>query len=152
MALEKIINYLNSNYANQHDSRHKNRSDIGNTSARYAKAFFFDDLNFDSDHCSLHAGQDSVTAEFDNKFAILLALTSNAGACGFQIKTMMQLQLIRSFKTASWLKIAVTLMYVVGATKTIPQKGDTPDRPRLVPFSSGWYVALRKHFKHGCYC
>jgi len=46
-SLEKTINYLNENYPEQFTIADAKRGDIGNTSTRYAKAFF-ESLEFDS--------------------------------------------------------------------------------------------------------
>ena len=61
------------------------RGDIGNTSKMYAKAFF-ENLNFDSITVNPYMGSDSVKPflSFDDKWVILLALTSNTGSKDFQ--------------------------------------------------------------------
>lgn len=118
-ALEKTINYLNENYPNHFTIADAKRGDIGNTSTRYAKAFF-EDLNFDSVTIAPYMGKDSVEPflEFEDKFAILLALTSNQGAFDFQTKTVDGKPLYQEvLKTASQYKNSDRLMYVVGATK-----------------------------------
>ena len=55
----------------------------------YAKAFL-EDLNFDSVTVAPYMGKDSVEPflVFENKFAIMLALTSNEGAFDFQTKNV----------------------------------------------------------------
>lgn len=119
MALEKTINYLNKNYPDHFTIADAKRGDIGNTSTRYAKAFF-EDLNFDSVTIAPYMGKDSVEPflEFENKFAILLALTSNQGAYDFQTKSVDGKPLYQEvLKTASQYKNSDRLMYVVGATK-----------------------------------
>ena len=57
------------------------RGDIGNTAAQYAKAFF-EQLDCDAITISPYMGADSVTPflAFDNKWSIVLGLTSNKGA------------------------------------------------------------------------
>ena len=84
-ALEKTINYLNSNYPEIFTIADAKRGDIGNTSTMYAKAFF-EDLNFDAITVAPYMGSDSVEPflAFKNKRTILLALTSNKGALDFQ--------------------------------------------------------------------
>lgn len=61
------------------------RGDIGNTSRQYALAFF-DHLDFDAITLSPYMGRDSIQPflEFDNKWAILLSVTSNPGSADFQ--------------------------------------------------------------------
>lgn len=96
------------------------RGDIGNTSGYYAKTFF-EYLNFDSVTVAPYMGIDSVTPflEFEGKWVILLALTSNTGAMDFQFLTDQQGErlfekVIR--KSAQWTGND-RLMYVVGATR-----------------------------------
>ena len=57
--------------------------------------------------------------EFPNKFAILLALTSNAGSANFQKQPLQNTTLYKHVikTTQSWAN-AERLMYVVGATQT----------------------------------
>ena len=96
------------------------RGDIGNTSKLYAKAFF-ETMNFDSITVAPYMGQDSVTPflEFENKWVILLALTSNIGSLDFQLiedksgKPLYQSVLEKSQEWGS----PENLMYVVGATR-----------------------------------
>ncbi len=103
------------------------RGDIGNTSALYARAFF-DTLTFDAVTVAPYMGRDSVLPFLENrpgKWAILLALTSNAGADDFQTleltqdahseqpEALFERVLTRS---QSW-PHAEQLMYVVGATR-----------------------------------
>ena len=77
-SLEKIINYLNSEYPEIFTIADAKRGDIGNTSNMYAKAFF-QNLEFDSITISPYMGKDSVEPflSFDNKYVFLLTLTSN---------------------------------------------------------------------------
>src|SRR5690606_27145604 len=84
-SLEKTISYLNEDYPEVFTIADAKRGDIGNTSARYAKAFF-EELNFDSITVAPYMGSDSVQpfTGFKNKWVILLALTSNPGAFDFQ--------------------------------------------------------------------
>ena len=119
IALEKTINYLNENYPDHFTIADAKRGDIGNTSTRYAKAFY-EDLNFDSVTIAPYMGKDSVEPflAFEDKFAILLALTSNQGAFDFQTKTVDGKPLYQEvLKTASQYENSDRLMYVVGATK-----------------------------------
>jgi len=96
------------------------RGDIGNTSKLYAKAFF-ETMNFDSITVAPYMGADSVSPflEFQNKWVILLALTSNAGSADFQLisdahgKPLYQSVLEKSQEWGS----PENLMYVVGATR-----------------------------------
>ncbi len=96
------------------------RGDIGNTSKLYAKAFF-EKMDFDSVTVAPYMGADSVTPflEFEDKWVILLALTSNAGSMDFQlIKDENGKPLYQSVleKSQAW-GSPENLMYVVGATR-----------------------------------
>lgn len=119
IALEKTITYLNKKHPEIFTIADAKRGDIGNTSTRYAKAFF-EDLNFDSVTIAPYMGKDSVEPflAFKDKHTILLALTSNEGAFDFQTKKIDGEELYKQvLKTASSYKGAEKLMYVVGATK-----------------------------------
>ena len=119
-ALEKTINYLNTNYPEIFTIADAKRGDIGNTSTMYAKAFF-EDLNFDSVTVAPYMGSDSVEPflAFKNKFTILLALTSNKGGLDFQgLKTTNDELYKEVLKTALTWKNSDNLMFVIGATKT----------------------------------
>lgn len=100
------------------------RGDIGNTSTRYAKAFFDQEvsgLGFDSITIAPYMGHDSVTPflEIPGKWAIVLALTSNPGSLDFQnFRNEQGQQLFESVleKVVTWGSIENT-MFVVGATR-----------------------------------
>ena len=94
------------------------RGDIGNTSKMYAKAFF-EYLDFDSITVAPYMGVDSVSPflEFDDKWVILLGLTSNQGSKDFQLKKFGDLPLYQSVigKAQEWGN-PDNLMFVIGAT------------------------------------
>ncbi|MDJ0644924.1 MAG: orotidine-5'-phosphate decarboxylase [Flavobacteriaceae bacterium] len=118
-ALQKTINYLNQEYPEIFTIADAKRGDIGNTSTRYAKAFY-EDLNFDSITVAPYMGRDSVEPflEFKDKFTILLALTSNIGGLDFQTLKIEHEELYKKvLKTSLTWKNADHLMYVVGATR-----------------------------------
>lgn len=118
-ALEKTIAYLNAHYPEQFTIADAKRGDIGNTSTRYAKAFF-EDLGFDSVTIAPYMGRDSVEPflEFKNKHTILLALTSNLGAYDYQVKKIEGKELYKHvLETSKTYTNSENLMYVVGATK-----------------------------------
>jgi orotidine-5'-phosphate decarboxylase len=120
-ALEKTINYLNQKYPNILTIADAKRGDIGNTSTRYAKAFFTQ-MNFDAITVAPYMGRDSVEPflAFQDKFTILLALTSNKGSSDFQmLKTGNEQRVFeRILKQSLIYKNTENLMYVVGATQT----------------------------------
>ena len=118
-ALEKTVNYLNSNYPEIYTIADAKRGDIGNTSTMYAKAFF-EDLGFDSVTVAPYMGKDSVEPflAFEDKHTILLALTSNRGAFDFQTKSVEGAELYKHvLETSKTWNNSENLMYVVGATK-----------------------------------
>jgi len=118
-SLEKTIAYLNENHPHHFTIADAKRGDIGNTSKRYAKAFF-EVLNFDSITIAPYMGRDSVEPflEFEDRHAILLALTSNKGAFDFQTQGDGAHELYKDvLRVSKTYKNAERLMYVVGATK-----------------------------------
>lgn len=118
-SLQKTINYLNENHPEIFTIADAKRGDIGNTSTMYAKAFL-EDLNFDSVTVAPYMGKDSVEPflAFENKHAIMLALTSNEGAFDFQTKDVDGKELYKTvIETSKTWKNSERLMYVVGATK-----------------------------------
>lgn len=118
-ALLKTINYLNREHPEIFTIADAKRGDIGNTSTRYAKAYF-EDLNFDSITVAPYMGSDSVEPflTFQNKFTILLTLTSNVGGLDFQTLEVHNEELYKIVlkKSLTW-KNSDNLMYVVGATR-----------------------------------
>ncbi|MEM9363961.1 MAG: orotidine-5'-phosphate decarboxylase [Bacteroidota bacterium] len=118
-ALERTMSYLNENHPEIFTIADAKRGDIGNTSTRYAKAFF-ETLNFDSITVAPYMGKDSVEPflAFDDKHTILLALTSNEGAFDFQTRLLEKKELYKDvLLTSSQYKNSQNLMYVIGATK-----------------------------------
>lgn len=118
-ALEKTIQYLNTNYPEIFTIADAKRGDIGNTSTRYAKAFF-EDLGFDSITIAPYMGKDSVEPflAFTDKHTILLALTSNEGAYDYQTQMVNGKELYKVvLETSTRYTNSKNLMYVVGATK-----------------------------------
>jgi orotidine-5'-phosphate decarboxylase len=116
-SLKKTIDYIPKNIFTIADAK---RGDIGNTSTYYAKTFF-EYLNCDSVTVAPYMGEDSVTPflEFDTKWVILLALTSNKGANDFQFTQdasgeELYKKVLR--KSCEW-GSDENLMFVVGATR-----------------------------------
>lgn len=95
------------------------RGDIGNTSSMYAQTFF-KTYDFDSVTVAPYMGEDSVKPflEFENKWVVLLALTSNKGALDFQMDTLNNERVFEKVLRVSkdW-GHAGNMMYVVGATR-----------------------------------
>lgn len=117
-SLEKTIAYIPDDIFIVADAK---RGDIGNTSKMYARAFF-ENMNCDAITVAPYMGEDSVTPflDFQDKWVILLALTSNAGGRDFQNLELVQggdlfEEVLR--KSTEWAGND-QLMYVVGATRT----------------------------------
>ena len=119
-SLERTIIYLNENYPEVFTIADAKRGDIGNTSGRYAEAFF-KDMNFDSVTVAPYMGSDSIEPflAFENKFAIILALTSNKGGLDFQVTQDDSGEALyeKVLRTSLGWTNSDRLMYVVGATR-----------------------------------
>lgn len=118
-SLEKTMAYLNEQYPNHLTIADAKRGDIGNTSTRYAKAFF-EGMDVDALTIAPYMGRDSVEPflAFEDKYAVLLALTSNPGAYDFQTQRMRDTALYELvLKVSRKYENSERLMYVVGATK-----------------------------------
>ena len=118
-SLKKVMDYLNEHHPEIFTVADANRGDIGNTATRYAKAYF-ETYNFDSITVAPYMGKDSVEPflNFDEKYAIVLALTSNAGSSDFQSQEVGgQMLYEKVIQTSRDWKGSERLMYVVGATK-----------------------------------
>lgn len=103
------------------------RGDIGNTSSQYAKAFF-ETIPFDAITVAPYMGEDSIRPflEYEDKWTIVLGLTSNKGSADFQQQFLathgvhpsqydyLYERVIK--KVCSW-GTPDNLMLVIGATK-----------------------------------
>jgi orotidine-5'-phosphate decarboxylase len=143
-ALEKTVNYIPAGHFKIADAK---RGDIGNTSSQYAKAFF-ETLKFDAVTVAPYMGEDSVTPflEYEDKWAIVLGLTSNKGAKDFELQKtvsengyehlraeMLYEKVLKS--VARW-GTKNNLMFVVGATQAeefVNIREIIPDHFFLVP-------------------
>lgn len=121
-AMEETLHYIPSTHFKIADAK---RADIGNTSSYYAKAFF-ETLPFDAVTVAPYMGEDSIRPflEYENKWAIVLGLTSNKGATDFEMLKVVE----DSNRSAEFLYEKVlqkvsswgnknNLMFVVGATR-----------------------------------
>ncbi|MEI2711596.1 MAG: orotidine-5'-phosphate decarboxylase [Chitinophagaceae bacterium] len=115
-AMEETLHYIPDTHFKIADAK---RGDIGNTSAQYAKAFF-ETLPFDAITVAPYMGEDSVRPflEYENKFTIVLGLTSNKGAHDFELQKVGEEFLYEKVigTIAKW-GTAENLMFVVGATQ-----------------------------------
>ena len=157
-SLEKTIQYLNRFKDEVFTIADAKRGDIGNTSRLYAKAFFdpSSTLNFDAITVAPYMGEDSVSPflSYEDKWVILLALTSNKGAFDFQLfqnndgKKLYQEVLERSAKWGN----EQNMMYVVGATKAemlADIRQIIPDHFLLVPGVGAQGGSLSEVAKYG---
>ncbi|WP_435579601.1 orotidine-5'-phosphate decarboxylase [Gilvibacter sp.] len=153
-ALQKTIDYLNQEYPNHFTIADAKRGDIGNTSTRYAKAFF-ESMNFDSVTVAPYMGRDSVEPflQFPGKFVILLALTSNAGAFEFQTLQVGDQNVYEQvIETSLNWEHADRLMYVVGATKAehlAVIRKQLPEQFLLIPGVGAQGGSLQEVCKYG---
>lgn len=117
-SLEKTINYIKANYPEVFVIADAKRGDIGNTSSNYARAFF-ETLKTDALTVAPYMGKDSVEPflAFDDRWVILLALTSNIGSKDFQYQQLEEGLLYEKVLTTacSW-GSPEKMMFVVGAT------------------------------------
>jgi orotidine-5'-phosphate decarboxylase len=139
-SLEKTINYINLIHEDIFVIADAKRGDIGNTSKMYARAYF-EQFNCDAVTVAPYMGKDSVAPflEFNNKWVIVLALTSNESAQDFQLlnikdsdKNLFETVLEKSSEWGN----KNNLMYVVGATKAEYLKkvrGFIPEHFLLIP-------------------
>lgn len=119
-AFEKTVKYIREYYPDQFIIADAKRGDIGNTSALYARSFF-EEMEIDAVTVAPYMGEDSVTPflSYENRWVILLALTSNKGSHDFQLiedKAGERLfeKVLR--KSQEWGNDK-QMMYVVGATQ-----------------------------------
>lgn len=128
----KTINYLKENHPHHLIIADAKRGDIGNTSQLYARTFF-EEYDVDALTVAPYMGEDSVTPflQYEGKWVVLLALTSNKGSQDFQL-TPLHTPLIarwgpgvfpserlfeKVLKTSMQWGTDENMMYVVGATQ-----------------------------------
>ena len=120
MAFEKTVNYIRENYPDQFIIADAKRGDIGNTSAMYARAMF-EETGVHSLTVAPYMGEDSVTPflQYEGKWVILLALTSNKGSHDFQLMEDANGERLfeRVLRTSQQWAGPDQMMYVVGATQ-----------------------------------
>ena len=154
-AFEKTITYLKEKYPNHFIIADAKRGDIGNTSKMYAQTFF-KEYNVDALTIAPYMGEDSVKPflEYEGKWVILLALTSNKGSHDFQLfedKDGVRLFERVLSKAQEW-GTTENLMFVVGATQGslfADIRKLTPDSFLLVPGVGAQGGSLQEVCKYG---
>jgi orotidine-5'-phosphate decarboxylase len=153
--MEETVAYIPKTHFTIADAK---RGDIGNTSAQYAKAFF-EILGFDAITVAPYMGEDSIRPflEFENKWAIVLGLTSNKGAADFELQKMQMPGLTERYlyenviETVAQWGTPDNLMFVVGATQASELtniRRFVPDHFLLVPgvgFQGGSLAEVSEH-------
>lgn len=119
-AFEETVKYLKKFYPSHLIIADAKRGDIGNTSAMYARSFF-EVYDVDALTVSPYMGEDSIGPflDYEGKWVIVLALTSNRGSHDFQLikdangKPLYERVIERSKQWGG----KAGMMYVVGATQ-----------------------------------
>ena len=137
-AMEATVDYIRTTYPDIFLIADAKRGDIGNTARMYAKAFF-ETMDFDAVTLSPYMGQDSILPflEYKDKWAIVLALTSNASAVQYQLAEKDGKPLYRAvMEEMMSISTPDNMMFVVGATKAeklAEIRSFCPDNFLLVP-------------------
>ena len=137
-ALDATVDYIRTHYPEIFLIADAKRGDIGNTAKMYAKAFF-EEMDFDAVTIAPYMGADSVTPflEYKDKWAIVLALTSNASAYQFQNAVKDDKPLYQAvMEEMMEISTPDNMMFVVGATnadKREQLRSFCPDNFFLVP-------------------
>lgn len=117
---EKTVAYIKETHPEQFVIADAKRGDIGNTASMYAKAFF-EGAGVDAVTVAPYMGEDSVKPflGFEDKWAVVLALTSNKGSEDFQMITDGNGHYVfeRVVKRAQHWGSPINMMFVVGATR-----------------------------------
>ena len=132
------------------------RGDIGNTSQLYARTFF-ETFNFDSLTVSPYMGSDSLEPfyTYDDKWVIILGLTSNKGSLDFQMQDLSDGRKVYQQVITRCLDFgtADNTMFVVGATKPDYLQSIreiAPDHFFLMPGIGKQGGNLELSLKYGC--
>ena len=115
--LERTAAYIGNTHLRIADAK---RGDIGNTSSMYARAFF-EKMSFDAVTVAPYMGEDSIRPflEYEEKWTIVLGLTSNKGSGDFQklkLENGESLYLSVISRISRWGDPG-KLMFVIGATQ-----------------------------------
>jgi len=156
VAYEETVAYIRENYPKHFIIADAKRGDIGNTSKMYARSFFEGDTQVDAVTLAPYMGEDSVCPflEYDGKWVVLLALTSNKGSHDFQLTEDAQGDRLfeKVLKTSQQWGTKDNMMYVVGATqgKMFEDiRKVVPDHFLLVPGVGAQGGSLQEVCKYG---
>lgn len=148
--------YLRVNYPEIMVIADAKRGDIGNTSAMYARAFFTGSGQVDGVTLSPYMGSDTVKPFYDyqGKWAVILALTSNASASDFEMQTLQSGRKVyqQVLLTSREWGTEDNTMYVVGATQASmlrEVRAIVPDHFLLVPGVGAQGGSLREVAENG---
>lgn len=152
--LIKTADYIKKNYPDIFVIADAKRGDIGNTSKLYARTFF-EENSFDAVTVAPYMGEDSVTPflSYEDRWVILLALTSNKGADDFQYHTESGTRLFEKvLETSSKWGNQNNMMFVVGATRAemlADIRKIVPDHFLLIPGVGAQGGSLAEVVKYG---
>jgi len=154
MTLESTVRYIKKRYPDIFVIADAKRGDIGNSSRLYAQALL-KNMPFDAVTVAPYMGEDSVTPflNYQDKWAVLLALTSNKGADDFQYHNDEGIKLFERVLSVSkkW-GTTDNLMYVVGATRAemlSEIRKIVPDHFLLIPGIGAQGGSLAEVAKYG---
>lgn len=120
IAFKKTVEYISEKHPNHLIIADAKRGDIGNTSKMYARTFF-EEYNVDALTVAPYMGEDSVTPflEYDEKWVVMLALTSNKGSLDFQLMKDENGERLFEKVMRKGMEWGTTqnMMFVVGATR-----------------------------------
>lgn len=119
-ALAEVVAHIRTHHPDQFIIADAKRGDIGNTAALYARSFF-ETMDFDAVTLNPYMGEDSVKPflAYEDKWSIVLALTSNASATDFEtVNDSKGMPLYeRVIRRSRHWGSPINMMYVVGATQ-----------------------------------
>jgi len=154
ISLESTVRYIKKRHPDIFVIADAKRGDIGNSSKMYAQAFL-KNMPFDAVTVAPYMGEDSVTPflSYDDKWAVLLALTSNQGADDFQYHDEDGIKLFERVLSVSkkW-GTTDNMMFVVGATRAemISEiRKIVPDHFLLIPGVGAQGGSLAEVAKYG---
>ncbi len=138
--MERLADYIKSKYPDMLLIADAKRSDVSHSSKMYARAFFRQ-MPFDAVTINPYLGKDAVMPflEYENKWVIILGLTSNPSAWDIQLIQEIDTRdyvFEKVFKYGAWWGTPEQVMFVAGATfayKLQQIRHIVPDHFLLVP-------------------